>query len=399
MLFAAADPSFEAIRGEGGDQGADGFAANRTVLVQMYGPDRLDACKVRKKIDDSLAKAVTLRATVQSLRVLRFVTPQELTTPLNTHLHEAARGCGFVAEPLGDDRLLAMLACHPKVAEVFPETLMPSILDAIQNLHAVLTQVSDPFDDDVDAIGQSRTFPHVDVMQPDERPDHPPHGAYENWRVWVHSPALAMESIEPNDEDAYLETIRDRFVEDRLAEIEDRTDNMVRIHHAGHELEFHRRWTRWAHGTIAMAASIRDWREGRRGEYRLAEIAIDLTRFLRLAAELIPERGCMRIRFALNPGKLRLCPNEPADLQVRDRFNAELRGVTNPLRPILDQQPSDRVYDGEASTDDLLVRPHELAASYLAPTMKHFHKARVDTRALSDSIPPLIDANLRARRL
>lgn len=407
VLLTAADQEFQAVRGEGGDLGADGFAAGKTIVFQVYGPEHFLAHKVRSKIDESLLKATDLRARqLPALKIVRFLTPVDLTVEQHLYLDREARRHAFDAETWGESKLLGLLASHPEIATVFPEFLMPSILDAIRALQTTVDQAvaRNTWNElvawnDVDELGRSATFPDLYVMARDEASPFAEHRAYEYWRAWVHSPSLASPSLEPVDEDQFRDAIRARFIEDcERADIEDRTDSHVLVGHAGDAYRFHRRWARWTHGTIGMVASIRESRASRTGQYSLADIAIDFDRFLQLCGDLIPERGPVHIRFGFTPGTLALLL-DAADERVADRLNARLMGVTNVLRTKFNEQPSERVYDELTTTDNLIARAHELTAELLAPQLKHFHKARVDTRALAESIPVLLTAAIKVRAL
>src|SRR5580693_4718231 len=90
VLLAADDAEFQAIRGQGGDLGADGFTAGHTVVYQAYAPDHMIAHKVRNKIDEAITKADALRRNGSPIRAVRFLTPSDLTIEQLQYLHRAA---------------------------------------------------------------------------------------------------------------------------------------------------------------------------------------------------------------------------------------------------------------------------------------------------------------------
>jgi hypothetical protein len=264
VLLAADDAEFRAIRGDGGDFGADGFTATRSIIYQAYAPEQMIAHKLRQKIDDSLAKADELRRTGTPIHTIRFLTPSDLTFEQDLYLQDAARAIGLRAEPWGETRLLEVLVRHAHVAEVFPETLYPSVITALRELRTIVLQMIASQPQFVDprfienTFGETPVFPYVYALQRHDSPTHPDHSAYAYWRAWVYSPVLELPSLEPDDEDAFVEAIHGAFIEDQSATIELRADDRVWVEHRGADLRFHRRWGRWTIGTVAMACDIRE---------------------------------------------------------------------------------------------------------------------------------------------
>jgi hypothetical protein len=111
VLLTADDREFQAVRGEGGDLGSDGFAAGQTVVFQAYAPEQFRAHKVREKIVESLTKAADLRLKrLPQLRTFRFLSPVDLTVDQHLFLQQEAKGRGFDSEAWGDSKLLGLLA-------------------------------------------------------------------------------------------------------------------------------------------------------------------------------------------------------------------------------------------------------------------------------------------------
>ena len=147
-----------------------------------------------------------------------------------------------------------------------------------------------------------------------------------------------------------------------------------------------------------MASNIREWRAGRADGYSLADIAIDVTRFLEMCGRLIPGDAEVCFRLALDPSTLRLLM-DPADDIARERLGASIRGVSSIIIPSLQRQSVEKRYEGTTSARLLRTDARHLAADFLAITTKYFHQARVDTNQLAESIADLIAANIRARSM
>lgn len=233
------------------------------------------------------------------------------------------------------------------------------------------------------------------MLQRSPEPPNASHTAYAYFKLYVSTPGLALPSIEPSDEEALLDAIRERFWEDGAAEIETRDDERVFIDHGRPELRFHRRWGRWTAGVLAMAATLPDL--SRPGHYSAADMAMDVTRFLRLAA-YFASQGSARVRFGYDPNTLTV-DFEPSDVRARGKPGASLRGVRSVARPVL-SQTVERTYDLEdCDLKALASDAHEIAAALIVPALKYFHLASVDTKSFSASIPGLIAASVDALAL
>lgn len=282
---------------------------------------------------------------------------------------------------------------------------LASVEEEIADIRALITQLLIEQPRDLpdprfveDEFGRMPVFPDIYVLQPNVNPACPEHRMYEYWRAWVYSPGLEMASIEPRDEDDFVDRIRDTFVEDQAAEFDDLCGaNVVSVGHRGANLRFHRRWARWTIGTIGMAATIREWRPTRCDGYSLADLAIDVARFLKLCATLVPSKAEIHLRLGLDPGRLRPLLDAGDDI-ARERLNASIRGVSRITRPVVERS-FERRYDGSVTGELLVAEAHGLAADFIAKCTKGFHGARVDTNQLAQSIPELIAAAVRARSM
>jgi hypothetical protein len=383
VLLSAHDPAFQAVDGTGGDLGNDGFAVTGDAVYQAYAPDSRRISKVREKIDDSVKKAALLCGRAfPGLRRFVFLTPFDLTPEQHQHLRTAGQGAGLVAESWGESKLLALLAQHPETKNEFPEILLPDILEEIRKLRVVGVEAEVP------------ELPRIDVLQRSvEHPD-ANHSAYSYFTLHVASPGLALPSIEPSDEDVLLEAVRERFREDRSARLETRDHVRVLIERGMPELRFHRRWGRWTGGVLAMAATLPDL--SRPGCYSVADMAIDVTRALRLAAYL-GTKGTARVRFSYDPYRLEV-KFDPSDVRARERPGAALAGIHAVERPVL-TETRESTWEGEYDINALAAEAHTLAAALIVPAVRYFHLARIDTKAVSESIPTLIAAHVEALAL
>jgi len=278
---------------------------------------------------------------------------------------------------------------------------LASLESEIAGLRAVVERLTeegpDPFFVE-DEFGRTPAYPDIYVLQLHENPHsgYPDHRSYEHLRAWIYSPSLQLASIEPSEESELVGRIREAFIEDGAAEVDDRRGNSVSIGHRGDDLCFHRRWSRWAFGTVAMASTIREWRSDRPADgYSLADVATDVTRFLLLCASLLPPRAEVCLRLGLDPGKLRplLDPgNESA------RQHTMLRGVSGITRPVVERS-NELFFTGSLSREILELEACKLTAEFIAGCTRSFHGALVDTSELALSIPELIAANQSAHSL
>lgn len=138
-LLAAAISDFQAVNGDGGDKGNDGYSPNMAAVFQAYGPEKTEARRIRGKIDDSVKKTVRLRETsLPVLRRLIFVTPFDLTHDLHLHLQRSATTVGLISESWGNSRLIGLVAQHPEVARTFPEIQLLDLSKAVHPDPALL---------------------------------------------------------------------------------------------------------------------------------------------------------------------------------------------------------------------------------------------------------------------
>ena len=139
VLLSADDPSFQAVNGAGGDMGNDGFLVAADTLFQAYAPKKEVSAKLRRKIDDSIAKAAALRATsFPSLARIVLLTPFDLTHEMHTYLRDTSRRAKLTAESWGEAKLTSILARNPGVRATFPEYLVPDVVREVRNLRQVV---------------------------------------------------------------------------------------------------------------------------------------------------------------------------------------------------------------------------------------------------------------------
>ncbi|MFP2909776.1 hypothetical protein ACLESD_32970 [Pyxidicoccus sp. 3LFB2] len=135
MLLSKHLPDFQAVNGDGGDSGNDGFCVGGNTLFQAFAPKQKRSAHLQKKIDDSIEKAKGLRRkTMPSLQRLIFLTPFDLTHEVHFYLQSRAVQAKLVGESWGESRLLGVLAQHPEVRQLFPSFLIADVLAAKNNV-------------------------------------------------------------------------------------------------------------------------------------------------------------------------------------------------------------------------------------------------------------------------
>lgn len=144
VLLSADDPSFQAVNGAGGDMGNDGFLVTGDTLFQAYAPTKETSAKLKKKIDDSIAKATDLRTTsFPSLARVVLLTPFDLTHEMHTYLRDTSCGAKLAAESWGEAKLASVLARNPGVRSAFPEYLLPDIVREVRELRRAVHGAGD----------------------------------------------------------------------------------------------------------------------------------------------------------------------------------------------------------------------------------------------------------------
>jgi hypothetical protein len=352
-------------------------------VYQAYAPDHRQTDKLIRKVSESVRQASVLRENgFPELKRFVFLTPFDLTIDQHRELRRIASGARFSGESWGESRLLALLARHPEVKGEFPTLLLPDVIGEIRRLAA-------PEEDPAKALQVWAEYvPHthpVSVFQKAEQTERGECHAYNFFRIHVQNDGLCRPSIEPPEEEAFLEAVRERFVEDGSASLSHPTAQRVLVEHKDPELRYHRAWGWWIDGTVAMAATLPDL--NRPGSYSAAEIAVDVTRFLRLTA-LMGASGPMRIRLGYDPGFLRV-HFSPSDRRADLRPSLKLRGVHSIGRDALKERSEERAMLSE-NQFDLTADAHVVTAQLLVPLVKDFHLARIDTAQFAESIPDLI---------
>lgn len=385
VLLSADDKQFQAVDGAGGDLGSDGFRVVGDTIYQAYGPERRDAGKLKKKIDDSIAKALDLRSSsFPRLARLVFLTPFDLTIEQHQYLQQQANSGSLKAESWGESKLLATLSKHRQVKNEFSEILLPDIVSEIRRLRRAKS------------LRPAQVWPELEVLQKPEHPDvHSQQKAYEYWSLMVQSKALRTPSIEPDDEDSFLERIRERFLDDVGAGFERRDAEHLLVENGQPDYSFHRRWGWWRSGYVGMAATLRDLH--RPGVYSAADMVVDVINVLRLAS-LIGGAGRAKLRFGYDPRTLRI-EFDPSDVRAREMLRARLGGVQVVARPTLTETNFPYVLEYPCTLEELASDAHLIAAQVVVPAIRQWHLARIDTAAFAASIPDLVEAERTARAM
>lgn len=385
VLLSAADQQFQAVDGSGGDLGNDGYRVVGDTIFQAYGPERRESAKVKGKIDDSFTKAVSLRSSsFPKLQRLVFLTPFDLTVEQHQHLQQQATAMAFSSESWGESKLLAVLSKHPHVKSEFSEMLLPDIVTEIRRLRRAK------------ALRPPELWPRLEVFQPAENAELGATSlAHHHWRVLVQSKALRIPSIEPNDEDAFLDRIKERFLDDHGAVFERRDAGRLLVQNGAPEHRFHRRWGWWRSGYVGMAATLPDL--VRQGAYSAADMVVDVVAALRLAS-LIGGAGRAKLRFGCDPRLLRV-EFDLSDERARRRGGARIGGVQTVGRVAMTQLSSFFEMEFATTLEELASDAHVVAAQVVVPVIKEWHLARIDTAAFAASIPDLVEAARVARTL
>jgi hypothetical protein len=417
LLLYRVMPGFQAVGGSQ-DKGDDGFYRAGEALFQMYGPRGRDAAKLRTKIDQSLSKATSLRSSdFPSLKTFAFVTNFDLHHDDHVYLQRAAETVGLACDPWGKTRLAAVLAKaeNRDIRDLFPRFLMPDIVGRLDGIARMLREL---VEEKVvgrlesvqlsDAIAYGIRHPHDTVIGPDYYPDtfvfqksersdsggNSDRRAYDWFRIRLYCDALVHPSFEPSEEDEFLADVCAAFWESASRSPCDSAH--VAVERRGAELEFHRRWEWWTDGVLAFASTLPE--PSRPGIYSVADLIVDVTRFFGLAMHL-GSAGPARVVFEIEPHRLRPDP-APSDARARETFNACLDGILEVARPILETSTGmKKVVTIIDVGEHLASAPDFLAAQLVVKAMRDLHKARIDSPKLIASIPALLGALDRARRV
>jgi hypothetical protein len=276
------------------------------------------------------------------------------------------------------------LAAHPEVKAEFPGILIPDIIDELRRIS--VGDVRDPRQVIGEWAFNVSNLHHLPVLQKLDPPAIGDCHAYSYFKVHILNDALARESIEPDEERAFLDAIRERFWEDARAELSSPTSTRVLVEHRHPELRFHRSWGWWTDGTIGMASTLSDLNHP--GHYSAAELVLDLTRFFRLAS-LMGACGPGLIRVGYDPGFLQV-RFEPSDKRAELDPALRLGGIQQVDRPALKERSREQERAQGLDLSDLATEAHKVVADLLVPILKDFHLARISTQAFADSIPALI---------
>jgi len=389
ILLSLDDQGFQAVNGAGGDLGNDGFLLVGDTVYQAYGPDRHIAARVRAKIDDSIQKAVRLRSTMlPGLRRLVFLTPFDLTNDAHASLVAGAAAAGLQAESWGETKLTALLTKHPSVRSEFAEFLLPDIATRLDEIHAAILEGVPP--DPLERIFGPDYEPNLIVLQHNVDPRGMDLQADEWLRVRIYSEALARDSFEPEEEDAFLDIVRDVFTEDGTASLEPSKDDRVLVEHRGANLRFHRRWGWWTDGVLGFAATLPDLT--RQGFYSVADMAIDMVRVFRLLAQ-VARNGSARVVIDMDPH--RLAPVwDLSDLRARGRSDAKLAGVLSP-GSASGAHRTKITLEHSSTVASIVSSAEELTGDIVAKAARNLHSARVRKADIIACLPTLLATHLQ----
>ncbi|HWA24372.1 MAG TPA: hypothetical protein VG734_01765 [Lacunisphaera sp.] len=384
VLLSLEVPAFQAVNGAGGDRGNDGFLLAGDTVYQAYAPDRPLAAKLRTKIDDSIAKAVRLRnSAFPLLQRLVVLTPFDLTHDAHLHLQVAAADVGVLAESWGETRLTALLSKYPMARSAFPEFLVPDLVGELRGLREALGQSRGHVDPVEEAFGPD-WHPHIFVLQrtPDELRGELQ--ADEWFRVRIYSDALAHDSFEPDEEDAFLAAVAEVFWEDASATLESPSDDRVLVEHRDRDLRFHRRWGWWTDGVLGMAATMRDLT--RPNTYSVADMALDILRTFSLLGQ-IAGNGSARVVVDIDP--FRLAPAwDLSNLRGRGRPDAQIPGVISPGAASNARRTSMRL-EHSSNIASITANSALLAGEIVVRAARKLHASRVRLDDVVSSLPRL----------
>lgn len=381
VLLSSEDPAFLAVNGAGGDAGNDGFTIAGDTVYQMYAPEHPILTRVRAKIDDSFRKAVALRAgSLPNLQRLVFVTPFDLTSDMHACLRTTAEAAGLQVESWGATRVTALVLKHPQVRTAFPHLLIPDLAAEMRRMRVAIEALG-PVDSN-DAIFGPYHEPRLYVAKSNSSPGIAELEADESICIRVYSDALEHVSFEPEEEDAFLEKVRDVFWEDRALTLEKAAHNRVLVQNRDGELRFHRRWGWWTDGVLGMAATLKSLT--RDGAFSYADMALDLSNYFGLLAQLTGP-GDAVVVVDINPYRLRPVW-EVSDLRLGER--GKLGGVLEPGDPCTAHRTSTRlVY--ESTIQSLTTLRDAVVAEIVVHAARELHHARVSSRELLASLPAL----------
>jgi hypothetical protein len=236
--------------------------------------------------------------------------------------------------------------------------------------------------------------PNIIVLKKNERPagDDQQESAF--FRVRIYAPSLQRASFEPNEEAAFHALVRGAFSEDSAADLEAPSDDRVLVENRPGDLRFHRRWGWWTMGALGMAATLGDL--NREGIYSVADMAMDVARFLALAGELGRELGTVedaRVLFGMDPCQLR--PEfDPSDRTARERLGARLAGVQSVARPVV-QKSRETPVEVTCRLVDLSADADRVTAACIVQALRKLHGARISTKEFEASLRALVGASSR----
>lgn len=221
------------------------------------------------------------------------------------------------------------------------------------------------------------------------------------FKLWLFAPVgIRVDSIEPDNEDAFLALVRRHFLDDAGAALEPPSDAYATVENRAPNLEYHRRWRWWRHGVVAMASTLQDLH--RAGTYSVADLVVDMLRMFAFTVDAAPRgvggipMGPVQVVLAYDPGNLSVV-FDPSDVRAREKLHASLGGVRGVGRPAYGEPGEHRVTE-TVMMDKLAREPHGVVAALLVPLLRKVHKARIDTREFADSLQPLMVAVADARR-
>ena len=382
VLLCADDPGHQAVDGRGGDNGCDGFRLTGDTIFQAYAPDTRTYRNVASKLDEAFA---AVRQHFPEAKRFVFLTPFELTIEQHRHLRKTAEQSGLQAESWGESKLLAILAAHPEIKSVFPDLLLSDMIGMLKEIRDAVTEDNKT---NVDYSYDPLLLPLQDKGEPRGKP----HGAFEWFRVTVIASSLVRPGYEPEDEDAFVDKVKEYFLDDLGAQIEDnaRAADRIPVENRGVDLCFHRKWCWYLRGAVAMAGTLPDL--VRPGAYSVADMAVDVTQLLKMASAL--GDGKAFVRFGMNPYLLE-AKFDPSDVRAR-ALGVTLSGVEKVVRPRLESSEMQSWWM-PVELAQLADGAHLIAGALIVPAMKNLHQARISMTKFQNSIPDVVAACLEAR--
>lgn len=150
-LLSAEHKDFQTIDDSGGDAGNDGYSESEETLFQIYcpeKPEKADNSGYKSKIKKDLDKAKKLIDSGKyKIKDWVFVTPRELTEPVQTYLRTEATSRGMNGIAWSGTTLAGLFAKHSHLRSQFPDLIQPDIEKQIQISTTQIIKHTESLDD------------------------------------------------------------------------------------------------------------------------------------------------------------------------------------------------------------------------------------------------------------